>query len=149
MKASAIGTGGHFVAGLLLGIVSGVVGLYFGLVSALAAVVLVVLVGVALGRLAALSGGLIGIGGTWLLLMLDDLMRCSPTSNDCGGGDAQVTVAWLTVSAAIALVGGAIAVLTLTRTAQRKGKEGGTSDGRRVESVELTAPGRHIRHPRA
>ena len=121
MKPAATGTAAQFLAGLLLGIVGGVVGIYFGLVSAFAAVILVVLVGLAMGRSAGVSGGLIGLGGTWLLLILNDLMRCPPPSNDCGGGDAQVTVAWLTVSAAIALVGGAIAVLTLTRTARRKG----------------------------
>lgn len=124
MKPTAIGTGGQFVAGVLLGIVSGVVGIAFGLVSAFAAVVFVVLVGLLMPRFAALSGGLVGLGGTWLLLNLNDLIRCPDPANFCG--DAQVVIPWLTVSAVIALVGGATAVLTLTSAAAgRKNGPGG------------------------
>jgi len=113
MKPIAIGTGGQLAVGLLLGVASGLVGIYLGLMFSFAAVFLVVVVGAALGRLAGISGGLIGVGGTWLLLILNDLMRCPAPSTDCGGGDPRVTVAWLTVSALIAIVGASLGVWTL------------------------------------
>ena len=116
MKPVAIGAGGQLAVGLLLGVASGLVGISFGLLSAFAAVVLVVAVGAAFGRLAGVSGGLIGVGGTWLLLILNDLMRCPASSSDCGGSDPQVTIAWLTASALIAIVGVSLWVRTLMVT---------------------------------
>jgi hypothetical protein len=128
MKPRVTGTAARFLAGLVLGIVGGAVGIYLGLVSAFVAVVFVSLIGLAIGRSTGLSGGLVGIGGTWLLLMASDLMRCPAQSSDCGGGDALLTVVWLAVSAAIALVGGAIAVLSVSPTDRRKDdQEGGAS----------------------
>jgi hypothetical protein len=115
MKPIMRGTAAQLVAGVLLGVVAGVLGIHFGFLSAVLALVVVILFGFAIGRSRGASAGLVGLGGTWFVLMLNALTRCPASSTDCGGGDSQVAIAWLTVSGAIVVVGIAIAVLGLTR----------------------------------
>jgi len=74
MKPIIRGTAAQLVAGVLLGVVAGVLGIHFGFLSAVLALVVVILFGFAIGRSRGASAGLVGLGGTWFVLMLNALM---------------------------------------------------------------------------
>jgi hypothetical protein len=60
----------HFAIGVVAGIVAGVLALIYGPITWTAALLFVVLSGVLMPRFAYLSGALLALGGTWLVLMI-------------------------------------------------------------------------------
>lgn len=76
----------QFVAGLLLGYAASFA-MSLGLIAIVAAVVLVVAVGLVMPRFTALAGGLLGIGGTWLVLLLNSMRICAGTEDFCGNAN--------------------------------------------------------------
>ncbi len=102
----------QFIGGLLLGFLASFA-MSLGLIAVAAAVVLLVAVGLALPRFAALAGGLIGIGGTWLVLLLNSMRICAGTEDFCGNANY---VPWLAISAGLLLVGAILAVWTMVTT---------------------------------
>lgn len=72
-----------FVVAAVLGVVAAF-SVSLGLFAALAACVLVVVAAVSVRSSAALSRGLTGIGGTWLVLATNGIAACSRTDDFCG-----------------------------------------------------------------
>lgn len=109
----------QFAVGVLLGFVAAFA-IVFGLMAAVAAVAVVVVVGLLMPRFAALAGGSLGIGGTWLVLHLNALSRCADARDFCG--DAQIFVPWLAVSTSLVLGGVFLAMWTVV-VATRRARE--------------------------
>ncbi len=84
-----------------------------GLIATVGAVVLVVAVGLVMPRFTALAGGLIGIGGTWLVLLLNSMRICAGTEDFCGNANY---VPWLAISAGLLLAGAILALWTMVTT---------------------------------
>jgi hypothetical protein len=60
----------HLFGGIAIGVGAAILGLVWGPLTWTAAALFVVLSGLAMPRFAFLAGGLLGLGGTWLVLML-------------------------------------------------------------------------------
>lgn len=99
----------QFAGGLLLGFVASFA-IALSLIAAVAAVVVVVVVGLVMPRFAALAGGLIGVGGTWLVLLLNSLRICAGTEDFCGNANY---VPWLAISTGLVLAGAVLALWTM------------------------------------
>lgn len=109
MKPSA-----QFAVAAVLSLVGAVVSVEVSLIGMVAVVVLVVVVGLRMQpRFAALSGGLFGVGATWLALNLNSLRICAGTADFCGNADY---VPWLAASAVITLAGVALGTWTVLRS---------------------------------
>ena len=106
----------QFIFGLLLGLVLALA-ITVSLMAAVAAVVAIVVVGLLMPRFAALAGGLLGIGGTWLVLDLISLRTCLGTEDVCG--DANF-VPSLAVFGALVFAGTVLGLWTMLR-ARRAG----------------------------
>jgi hypothetical protein len=81
--------------------------------AAVAAVVAVVVVGLLMPRFAALAGGLIGMGGTWLVLGLNSLRICAATDDFCGHANY---VPFLAISGGLVVAGVLLAGWTVAMT---------------------------------
>lgn len=108
----------QFAVGLLLGFAASFsIGL--SLIGALAAVVAVVVVGLLMPRFATLAGGLLGVGGIWLVLGLNSLRICAGTEDFCGNANH---VPFLAVSACLVLAGAVLAGWTVVSPTRRAGE---------------------------
>lgn len=61
-------------------------------------------------RFATLAGGLLGIGGTWLVLALNSVLICSRTDDYCGNAN---DVPFLAISAGLVVAGALLGVWTM------------------------------------
>jgi hypothetical protein len=91
----------QFVLGAIVGIVLGVVGLWLGPFGAVSAAALVVALGVVMQRL-AVGGGLLAMGSTWLVLVLNSQRICAGTEDFCGQANFAP---WLVGAVAVAIAG--------------------------------------------
>lgn len=108
----------HFAAGLLLGFVASFA-ISLSLIGAVAAVIAVVATGLLMPRFATLAGGLLGVGGTWLVLGLNSLRICAGTEDFCG--DANY-VPFLAISTGLVLAGAVLAVWTMVAATRQAGQ---------------------------
>lgn len=88
-----------------LGVVLGVVGPSLGPLGAAVAVALIIAVGLLMRVLAAVGGGLVGLGVTWLVLTLNSQRICAGTEDFCG--NANFTP-WLVGGIAASIAGVAV-----------------------------------------
>jgi hypothetical protein len=108
---------GIFGAGAFAGVVAAL-SISLGLVAAIAALAIVVLACVVSRSHAALSGGLIGIGTTWLLFAL--LAFGLTLNNGPGSGGGERYMPLVLVAALVAFTGIAVGVRGIARDRTRR-----------------------------
>lgn len=69
----------EFAVGALLGVATALVSVALSLLMGIVAIVFIGFVGLLSPRLARLSGGLLGLGTTWLVLVAGSAWSCQPT----------------------------------------------------------------------
>jgi hypothetical protein len=106
---------GRFFLGVILGMIAGL-SVSLGILFVVAALALIVALGLSAPRYAFLAGGLIGLGGEWLVLSLNSALSCSRTEDFCG----QANFVPLTV-AAIAILGAGLTFGALTLRSRARG----------------------------
>ena len=107
----------QFAAGLLLGFIASFA-ISLSLIGGVAAVFAVLTVGLVMPRFATLAGGLLGVGGTWLVLGLNGVRICAGTEDFCGNANY---VPILVISAGLVVVGAVAALRTMAAARRAAG----------------------------
>lgn len=94
-----------FAVGTGLGVVLGVVGPSLGPLGAAVAVALIIAVGLLMRVLAAVGGGLFGLGVTWLVLTFNSQLICARTEDFCGNANFAP---WFVGGFAVAIAGAVV-----------------------------------------
>ena len=101
-----------FGIGGLLGVIASF-SISFGLIALVAAFCVVVLFGIAWRSYAALVGGLIGFGGTWLVVGGSTYTSCLARAPDCDPGSGFVP--FLAIAGIVVLTGVLVGILGIAR----------------------------------
>jgi hypothetical protein len=101
----------QFALGGLFGVVAALVSVALSLLMGIVAIVLVVFIGLLPPRFAMLSGGLLGLGVTWLVLVAGSVWSCQPA--DCQQANYLPT---LLISLALTALGLAVGVITVSQS---------------------------------
>ena len=100
-----------------MGVPLAIAGLVFGIPGMAGAIAAITLVALIRRLLMLLAGGLIALGGTWLILLGRQAWLCAQPGQLCGGTPTDM-IPWLVFSAAIVLSGVVAAGFALNRAAR-------------------------------
>ena len=101
----------------MMGVLAAIAGVVIGILGIAGAVLAVALVALIARLPWVLAGGLIGLGGTWVLLFANQALLCARPDQVCGGTPIDM-VPWLAFAAAILLAGVVTGGLALRRAAR-------------------------------
>lgn len=109
----------HVVAGLLIGVPAAVAGLVFGIPGMVVAILAIALVALIPRLPAVLAGGLVGLGGTWLILLGRQAWLCAQRGQVCGGTPTDM-IPWLAFAVGVVLAGIGAGGYALVRARSRR-----------------------------
>ncbi len=107
----------HFLVGVLMGVLAAIAGVVFGIPGMAGAILAVALIALIPRLPVVLAGGLIGLGGTWILLFTNQALLCARPGQVCGGTPIDMAP-WVAFSAALLLVGVLTGGFALRRAAR-------------------------------
>lgn len=107
----------QFAAGVLIGVPAAIAGVVFGIPGMAGAILVVALIALVPRLPVLFAGGLVGLGGTWLVLFARQALLCAQPDHPCGG-TAIGMAPWLAFAAAILLAGALVGGYALRRAAR-------------------------------
>lgn len=104
-----------FSLGIVTGVVAGTLGMVFGWYGVVIVAVLVIGVTSSVLHMSGLSGGLLGLGASWLVFTAFSASACLQSSGNCGNDYTEI---WLAIALAAVIAGTLVGGWALSRRRQ-------------------------------